>query len=772
MQLHEGMMTKGRDEIGRPIRILLADDEPKILQEYTRVLGEGVDSFSARAELDDLKEELFGEVPSVAGQDHYDILTCRQGDEAIAAIEQGVREGRPFAVAFLDIRMPPGRDGVAAAERIREIDPFINIVFVTGFSDVRQDEIGRRVSPANKLMYYQKPLQPSELKQLAQALTAKWSAEWNLHAAQARLHQLMISTSVVVYSCGYTAPFACTYISENVKSSFGYPSEAFLEDPNFWLHQVHEDDRGQVLHALAGIERTKEVISEYRFRTAAGEFRWISDQVRLLHDGRGQAVELVGCMIDITQRRRAEEKVRYLAYFDSLTGLPNRSLMKELLEQALANARRYRRPLAVLFLDVDRFKRINDTLGHDVGDTVLREVAKRLLGCVRASDLVVRKGAVSNTANQAVSRLGGDEFVVILSEVNSTEDAAAAASRIAAVIAAPVQLAHEEITVSVSIGISIYPSDGDDAETLLKHADAAMYQAKEEGRNRHWFFTSALNERASRRFTLESRLRKAVERNEFVLHYQPKVDIRRGRVVGVEALLRWRPSEEGLIPPAEFIPLAEENGLILPIGEWVLNEACRQLVLWRDSGLPPLSVAVNLSAIQFKQPRLVERISRTLSETGLDATALELELTESVLVEDTVASAMILNTLKELGVSVSIDDFGTGYSSLAYLKRFPLNALKIDRSFVRDITTDANDAAIVSATIALAHNLRLRVIAEGAEQRIQVDILRAQGCDEAQGYYFSPPLPAAELADWLRRQTGAATTWAASDSSLAAIVRY
>ena len=626
--------------------------------------------------------------------------------------------------------------------------------------------------PANKLMYCQKPLQPTELKQLAQALSAKWAAEWNLQAARARLHQLMTSTSVVVYSCGSSHPFECTYVSENVESGFGHAPEAFLSDPRFWIRQVHEDDRARVLQARSTIEEAKEVVSEYRFRTASGEYRWISDQVRLLRDGRGQPIELVGCMIDITQRRRAEEKVRYLAYFDSLTGLPNRSLMKELLEQALANSVRYQRPLAVLFLDIDRFKRINDTLGHDVGDTVLREVAKRLLGCVRASDLVARKGDVGEAVtDQAVSRLGGDEFVVILGEVNSTEDAATAAARIAAALAAPVQLAHEEITISASIGISVYPGDGDDAETLLKHADAAMYQAKEEGRNRHRFFTSALNERASRRFALESRLRKAVERCDFVLHYQPKVDVRRRKVVGMEALLRWREPEEGLIPPAEFIPLAEENGLILPIGEWVLHEACRQLVAWRDAGLPPLSVAVNLSAAQFKQPRLVERISRLLSETGLDPTALELELTESVLVEDTAASAMILNTLKELGVSVSIDDFGTGYSSLAYLKRFPLNALKVDRSFVRDITTDPNDAAIVSATIALAHNLRLRVVAEGVEQRIQVDILRAQGCDEAQGYFFSPPLPATEFVDWLRRDLEGATEWSATEPTLVAIGR-
>jgi PAS domain S-box-containing protein len=765
-------MTQGRNENDRRIRILLADDEPKILEEYSRVLGRSDDCSPKRGELDDLEAELFGQAAPVADRSEYDLCICRRGEEAVAAIEQGMRDGRPFAVAFLDIRMPPGCDGITTAERIRAIDPFVNIVFVTGFSDVRPDQIGRRIMPANKLMYYQKPLQPNELKQLAQALSAKWAAEWDLHAARARLHQLMLSTSVVIYSCGYAEPFACTYISDNVASGYGHAPDAFLTDSAYWIRQVHEDDRARVLQTRAAAAEAGEAVCEYRFRTAGGDYRWISDQVRLLQDGRGQPLELVGCMVDITQRRRAEEKVRYLAYFDSLTGLPNRSLMKELLEQALANAKRYRRFLAVLFLDVDRFKRINDTLGHDVGDTVLREVARRLLSCVRAGDLVARKGdAAVPVSDQAVSRLGGDEFVIILSEINGSEDAAAAAARIASVVAAPVQLAHDEIAISASIGISVYPGDGDDAETLLKHADAAMYQAKEDGRNRHRFFTSALNERASRRFALETRLRKAVERGDFVLHYQPKVDVRRCSVVGVEALLRWRPGDEELIPPAEFIPLAEENGLILPIGEWVLREACRQLVAWHGHGLRHLAVAVNLSAAQFKQPRLVERISRILGETGLNPRSLELELTESVLVEDTIASATILNTLKELGVSVSIDDFGTGYSSLAYLKRFPLNALKVDRSFVRDITSDPNDAAIVSATIALAHNLRLRVIAEGVEHRIQVDILRAQGCDEAQGYFFSPPLPAAEFVDWLGSARALAGGWKAGPPPLAAVGR-
>ena len=732
-------------------RILLADDEPRILEEYVHVLGSSSDCSSHQAELDDLEAELFGAAtPVTADQSAYELCLCSQGGEAVEAVERAMQEGRPFAVAFLDIRMPPGADGVSAAERIRAIDPFINIVFVTGFSDIRPDDITRRVMPADKVLYCQKPLQSTELKQFARALSAKWAAERDLYAARARLHQLLTSTSAVVYSCACGGDYATTFISANIAAQFGYAPEQFLADPRFWIDRVHEDDRARVRRDLSMIHESGELVSEYRLRAASGAYRWVNDQVKLLRNSNGEAIELVGCMIDITDRWQAEERIRKLAYFDGLTGLPNRTLMKELLEKALANAARYQRSLAVLFLDIDHFKRINDTLGHDAGDTLLREVAKRLLGCVRSSDQVARQHDDLEDGNDpAVSRLGGDEFVVILTEVQSPEDATRAVKRIAKALAAPVKLAHDEVQVRTSIGISVYPDDGGDAETLLKHADAAMYQAKEEGRNLFRFFTRELNERAARRYALETKLRKAVEHGDFVLHYQPKIDIQRRAVVGMEALLRWHQPGEGLIPPGEFIPLAEENGLIVPIGDWVLQEACRQAAAWRAEGLPALAVSVNLSAVQFKQKRLVERIARLLSETGLDARLLELELTESVLIEDTEASAATLNSLKQLGLNVSIDDFGTGYSSLSYLKRFPLNALKVDRSFVRDITTDPNDAAIVSATIALAHNLRLRVVAEGVEQRVQVDILKSQGCDEAQGYLFSRPLPAAEFARWL-----------------------
>ena len=462
---------------------------------------------------------------------------------------------------------------------------------------------------------------------------------------------------------------------------------------------------------------------------------------------------MVGCWIDVTEQRRAEETIRTLAYFDGLTGLPNRALMRELLGRALAAAERHQRSLAVLFVDLDQFKRINDTLGHDMGDLLLQEVAKRLVSCVRRSDAIFSEGEVGGLpeagGEQAISRLGGDEFVLILSEIGSSEDAANVARRIAAALAQPIRLGHDEVLITASIGISVYPCDATSAETLLKHADVAMYHAKEQGRNSYRFFTEALNERTARRFTIESSLRRALERGEFVLFYQPRIDIRAQRSRWYGGLVALAPPAGGLVLPGEFIPVAEENGLIVPIGEWVLQEpAARRLNgTSQDSPFGPIGQYVRRPI----QARAIGReICSALRDTGLPPEFLELELTESMLIEDTDLSTTLLARLKEIGVKISVDDFGTGYSSLSYLKRFALTALKVDRSLVRDLATDANDSAIVSAAIALAHSLRLRVVAEGVEHDVQAGILKAQGCDEAQGYLFSPPLEAEGFEHWLR----------------------
>ncbi len=442
----------------------------------------------------------------------------------------------------------------------------------------------------------------------------------------------------------------------------------------------------------------------------------------------------IGASLDITERKRAEETVRSLAYHDTLTGLPNRLLFQDRLTLAVAQAHRHHKGLAVLFLDVDRFKVINDSLGHSVGDRLIREVAGRLRSCVREGD--------------TVARLGGDEFTLLLPDAGHAVDAAKIAKKVLEVIRTAFEIDRRELFVTCSIGISLYPDDGRDAETLVKNADAAMYRAKEQGRDLYQLYTPALNATALERLALESSLRKALAHDELLLHYQPILDVATDRIHGLEALLRWRHPELGLVSPAEFIPLAEVTGLILNIGPWVLRTACAQARAWQLRQ-PGLRIAVNLSARQFQESGLVGHVTEALAETGLEPRCLQLEITESSAMQNAQAAIQTLRELKALGVGLSIDDFGTGYSSLSYLKRFPIDTLKIDQSFIRDIETDPDDAAIASAIIALAHTLKLEVVAEGVETPGQLEFLARHGCDLTQGYLFSRPVPTAECAERL-----------------------
>jgi diguanylate cyclase len=431
----------------------------------------------------------------------------------------------------------------------------------------------------------------------------------------------------------------------------------------------------------------------------------------------------------------AKDQLNHQAHHDLLTGLPNRILLQDRLNQAIELARRQYRQLAVMFMDLDQFKHINDSLGHAVGDQLLQSVAKRLVGCVRHSD--------------TISRQGGDEFVLLLPYIEHAEDAALSAQKMLTALAPTHRIDRHDLHISVSIGISIYPDDGRDAETLIKSADTAMYHAKENGRNNCKFFKQDMNDRAVQRQSTEAGLRHALERREFVLYYQPKIDLHSSTIVGVEALLRWQHPERGLLPPAQFVPIAEDCGLILPIGRWVLREACRQGFAWRQAGLPPITVSVNSSALEFRAKDFFENIRATLEDTRLEPRNLELELTESVLMRDAEATDTVLHALADLGVKLAIDDFGTGYSSLSYLRKLPISTLKIDRSFINQITRNPDDAAIVSAVINLGKSLKHRVIAEGVETPEQYAFLLTQHCDEGQGYYFGCPMPAEEFAGLL-----------------------
>lgn len=461
----------------------------------------------------------------------------------------------------------------------------------------------------------------------------------------------------------------------------------------------------------------------------------IEDSAAPIHDRRGQVTGAVIVFHDVTAARAMSFRMSHLAQHDSLTDLPNRLLLNDRLTRAIASARRNGNRLAVLFVDLDRFKDINDSLGHAIGDKLLQSVAERLVARVRNSD--------------TVSRPGGDEFVVLLSELEHPEDAAVCAKKMLTALTAPHRIAQHDVHVTVSIGVSTYPEDGQDAETLVKSADTAMYQAKENGRNNYEFFRQDMNIRAVERQSLEGSLSRALERHEFVLHYQPKINLEKGAITGAEALIRWLHLDRGLIPPAQFVPIAEDTGLLLPIGQWVLHEACRQARAWLDAGLRPVPVAVNISAVEFRDKGFLEGVRAILKDTRLEPRYLELELTESVLMQHAESTASVLQALKAMGVQLAVDDFGTGYSSLSYLRRFPIDTLKVDRSFVRQITADADDAIIASAVISMGKSLKLRVVAEGVETREQLAFLQDQRCDEGQGYYFSRPVVAEQFAKLL-----------------------
>ncbi len=482
---------------------------------------------------------------------------------------------------------------------------------------------------------------------------------------------------------------------------------------------------------------------EHRFIGRDGSERAIYEQVEALHAD-GRAILVRGTVQDITERKETERKMHDLAYYDSLTGLPNRALFKEQLARAIRVAERQQERLAVMFLDLDRFKQINDSLGHSVGDQLLKEVGKRLGACLRATDNVGR-----DRGDDAMARLGGDEFTVLLTELAQPEDAGKVAHRIVEALARPFSIDGQELFVSASLGIAVYPADGTDVDALLKSADVAMYSAKEQGRNNYQFYSRELNARALERLDLERDLHRALERREFHLNYQPLVEAPGGKVVGVEALLRWRHPQRGLVPPNAFIPIAEHSGLIVSIGEWVLAEACRQGQAWRESGLR-LEMSVNVSGLQFREGRLVDTVARALAATGFDPALLVLEATETIMLENQKTTLAVLQALKDLGVRVAIDDFGTGYSSLSYLKRFPLDTLKIDASFVRDLDAGRGDHAIVSAIIAMAKSLGLRTLAEGVETVRQAELLMSLGCSRMQGYFYSRPVAPAEIPSLVR----------------------
>ncbi|HEV7612774.1 MAG TPA: EAL domain-containing protein [Steroidobacteraceae bacterium] len=608
-----------------PIRVLVADDESEVREAYRQILSEP-DPTSETAVFRGLRERLFSKTaqeksarnPS-PGETAFVPVFCEGAEEAVEAVRDALAAEDPFAVVFLDMRMPPGPDGVWAAARIRELDPAIEIVLCTAYSDVDPRDIGGMVPPEEKLSYLQKPFHPHEIRQMTISLASKW---------------------------------------------------------------------------------------------------------------------------------RSEHRIVKLAYFDALTGLPNREQSRNRLNSALSAAKQDKRLLAVLYLDLDNFKRVNDTLGHAVGDELLCLVAARLRGCLRSD------GPMDETASSRsnhVARLGGDEFIVILPNIRSAEDASAVAARLICELQEPMRLAMHTLVVTPSVGVALYPDDGVEVDVLLRNADLAMYFAKRKGPGMHTFFDASMNDAALHRFALEGKLRGALERGEFTLHYQPQFDVRTGGVAGMEALLRWTNDELGVVPPAEFIPVAEETGLILGIGEWALRTACVQAKRWADEGLPLIRMAVNVSGQQFVLKDFPQLVAAIIEETGIEASMLELEITESVVMKDEAWAELALAQLKQQGVMLAIDDFGTGYSSFGRLRHFAVDRLKIDRSFMTSLIDCSDDQAIAAAIISMSRSLRINVTAEGVESFPQLLFLQEHECNEAQGFLFSRALPAADAHKLLSR---------------------
>ncbi|MDX8390840.1 MAG: EAL domain-containing protein [Mariprofundaceae bacterium] len=669
----------------------------------------------------------------VLDDDAYSLIEATSGEETLEILF----EQPDIALILMDVQMP-GMDGFETVELIksRKQCAEIPVIFLTALSS--DDAHIAKGFKSGAIDYVIKPYKPNYLQ-------AKVAAFVEIYLTQNRLkteilqrkeaeHQLKLSSQIFNHSSEGIIITDTNSIIQAVNPTFneitGYSAdEAIGNTPKIISSGLH----GKAFYNEMWLTIKHKGVweGEIRNKRKNGEIypEWL--KIVAIKDEAGEPVNYIASFSDISSHSTANQRLYYLAHYDSLTKLPNRSLFHERLKTELANSHRRDTIFAVLFMDLDHFKNINDTLGHDVGDELLKEVAGRLLQCTRDNDLI--------------SRQGGDEFTGILVDLTHPEDAAVVAEKMIQTLSQPINIGSHELFITSSIGISIYPNDGETLETLIKHADSAMYQAKECGRNNYQFFTKGLHQASKRRFELETHLRKALENDEFEVYYQPQVDARHSCIVGMESLLRWHSPELGEVSPFEFIPVAEETGLIVPIGTWVLRTACAQCKKWTDSGYPPLLIAVNLSSRQFREPNFINMLIEVVCETKLSPLQLELELTESIIMKDDEETNHRLQEISECGFQLSIDDFGTGYSSMSYLKRFPLDKLKIDKSFVDHVTTDSDDEAIVTAMINLAHSLKLNVIAEGVETKEQLEWLAQHDCDNIQGYYFSKPLPVEEF---------------------------
>ncbi len=677
----------------------------------------------------------------------FDVLHAANGEEAIISY----KEHEPDLI-IMDAVMPV-MDGFEAIKIIRQLPlgAHVPILMITGLDDYVSIT---RAYDEGATDFLTKPISFIILPHRVQyMLRSKLTAD-ALRSSQAKLD----NAQRIARLGNWEWTLGCDTLtwSREFGRVLGLGEHQSVDNWTELLECIDECDRHNVrLMAEQAVEERQPFATEFSAPAAdAKSLRRIRLEAEPFCGEGGDCTHMLGTIQDITERTNAQKQIHNLAYFDLVTGLPNRAQLNEQLRYTLKLAKRNDTRFALLFLDLDHFKQVNDTLGHDAGDDLLKQVSTRLTHVVRESDMVSSSdvGETDDSENQhTVARLGGDEFVVLLGQINRAEDAARVAERIAQSIGLPYQIGENTVSVTTTIGISVFPADGITSEILMKNADVAMYHAKESGRNGYQFYSRNIHEQALARFSLEGDLKSAIENEQLTLVYQPKVNMSNGSLAGVEALVRWNHPERGAVNPSEFIPLAEETGLILPLGRWVLRQSCKQMRLWIDSGLPEFAIAVNCSSVQFTRSDMIQDINEAIEYSGLDPYLLEIELTESLLLQDIEVGIDILRSMKELGIQVAIDDFGTGFSSLSYLKRLPVDKLKIDRSFVSDLCVDAGDVAIVSAIITLSHNLNLTVVAEGVETQQQYDILRGFDCNEAQGFLISHPMAQAEFEQWIHR---------------------
>ncbi|MCK5836111.1 MAG: EAL domain-containing protein [Desulfobacula sp.] len=672
-------------------------------------------------------------------------LYAIEADSGSSSIE--VFKSEKPDIVLMDVVMPD-MDGFDACKIIRQSPggTYTQILMVTGLEDT---ESTKKAFDVGANGFVTKPLSLVMLGYRVQYMLRAGHAFRELDINRSRLAKTQELARIGNWQVDlgnnefYCSPEACSLLGLSSIDNY-IVLDAFI-------HSIIDQDKSRVKKTFGRALQTKKGITlEYQVCDIEGSQRYILNKSEIVFDEQAKPLLMLGIVQDISPLKRAEEEIRFLAFYDGLTGLANRMLFMDRLDQAIVCAKRNKKHFALLFLDLDNFKQVNDTLGHHIGDRLLKKVADSITKSIRKSDSATRLGQ-EREPDSLIARLGGDEFTILVTDLKDSEYAALIAQRLLKVIPVAYGLDGNDVSITTSIGISVFPEDGNKADTLLKNADTAMYHAKKEGKNTYQFFMDSMNKAALERFSMDRDIKKALQNNEFVLYYQPQLNLSDRKIVGAEALIRWHHPLRGMIPPDKFIPIAEESGIIIEINRWVFLTACQQAEQWMKQGLCPVRMAINLSGYKLASQKIIETIETVLQQTKFDAHNIEIEITENVLMQDTKATVSTLNKIKDLKLKIALDDFGTGYSSLSYLTSFPVDTIKIDRSFVMDCTSKSNNLVIIKAIIAMGHSLGKKIIAEGIETEEQYHLLKDSGCDECQGYYFSRPVPPDEFVTLLNQ---------------------